>query len=280
MPNNNEVTIGAPLTGCMAGGWPGRLAKGEALGPAGIKGPVGVRGAAMGAIGMEAKGEAPEPCGISGPEGGRPAMGGIAGIGMLANGEAPGPGAISGPVGVAGCWGMGGIGMLAKGEAPAAEDIIGPEGLEGWLGCGMGAMGMLAKGEAPGMSGPLETAGGWAALRFRFSDGGAEPTKSACVGIAGGIPGGRRGGRLPAGRVPGAPLLCGALDPGSSGSAGAKGLGAAEGIPGGCAWLKGDCRESGATPWGRRALVWLAIMLGSLPRGSCTIRGSWGETGP
>lgn len=48
--------MGAPLPGDMGGGWPGRLLKGEALGPAGISGPVGVRGAA---IGMLAKGEAP-----------------------------------------------------------------------------------------------------------------------------------------------------------------------------------------------------------------------------
>lgn len=142
---------------------------------------------------------------------------------------------------------------------------------------------MLANGEAPGIGGIiglLGAAGGWAALRLRLNDGGAEPTKSAWVGIAGGIPGGRRGGRLPAGRVPGEAPPPGALDPGSSGSAGANGLGAVVGSPWGCAWPKGDCRGSGATPCGRRALVWLAIMLGSLPRGSCTIRGSWGDTGP
>ncbi len=70
----------------------------------------------------------------------------------------------------------------------------------------MGAIGILAKGEAPGAEGiigPLGEAEGRAAFRLRFNEGGAEPTKSACVGMAGGIPAGRRGGRLPAGRVPG-----------------------------------------------------------------------------
>ena len=65
--------MGAPPPVGKAGGWPGRLAKGEALGPEGIKGPVGVRGGAMDDIGIPANGEPPGDCGISGPEGGRAA---------------------------------------------------------------------------------------------------------------------------------------------------------------------------------------------------------------
>lgn len=94
---------------------------------------------------------------------------------------------------------------------------------------------MFANGDAPGMGGipgPFGGVEGCPAFRLRLNDGGAEPTKSAWVGIAGGIPGGRRGGRLPAGRVPGVEPPLGGLDPGSSGSAGANGLAAAGGIAG------------------------------------------------
>jgi hypothetical protein len=55
-------------------------------------------------------------------------------------------------------------------------------------------------------------------------------------------------------------------EPGRSGKAGAKGL--------------GERPAGGTEPDGIMAPVWLAIMPGSLPRGSCTMRGSWGEIGP